>query len=97
PNAIAPSLQKTLPYDPVKSFAGISRISIQPAIIVVNAELAARDVGELIALAKAAPGKLNFASPGQGTSSHLGGELFKILANVEIEHIPYKDGRLAVT
>ena len=97
PNAIAPGLQKALPYDPVKGFAGISRISIQPAIIVVNAELAARDVNELVALAKASPGKLNFSSPGQGTSSHLGGELFKMLAGVQMEHIPYKDGRLAVT
>jgi tripartite-type tricarboxylate transporter receptor subunit TctC len=97
PNAVAPGLQKSLPYDPVKSFAGISRISIQPAIIVVNAEVAARNVGELIALAKASPGKMNFASPGQGTSSHLGGEMFKMLAGVQIEHIPYKDGRLAVT
>lgn len=97
PNAIAPGLQKSLPYDPVKGFAGISRISIQPAIIVVNAEVAARDVSELVALAKASPGKLNFASPGQGTSSHLGGELFKMLTGVQMEHIPYKDGRLAVT
>jgi len=97
PNAIAPGLQKSLPYDPVKGFAGISRISIQPAIIVVHAEVAARDVNELVALAKASPGKLNFASPGQGTSSHLGGELFKMLAGVQMEHIPYKDGRLAVT
>jgi tripartite-type tricarboxylate transporter receptor subunit TctC len=97
PNAIAPGLQKNLAYDPVKSFAGISRISIQPAIIVVNADVAARSVNDLIALAKASPGKLNFASPGQGTSSHLGGELFKMLTGVQIEHIPYKDGRLAVT
>jgi tripartite-type tricarboxylate transporter receptor subunit TctC len=97
PNAIAPGLQKSLPYDPVKSFAGVSRISIQPAIIVVNAEVAAKNVSELIALAKSAPGTLNFASPGQGTSSHLGGELFKMLTGVQMEHVPYKDGRLAVT
>jgi tripartite-type tricarboxylate transporter receptor subunit TctC len=97
PNAIAPGLQKSLPYDPIKSFAGISRISIQPAIIAVNPDVPARTVGELIGLAKASPGRLNFASPGQGTSSHLGGELFKMLANVQMEHIPYKDGRLAVS
>jgi tripartite-type tricarboxylate transporter receptor subunit TctC len=97
PNAIAPGLQKSLAYDPMKSFAGISRISIQPAIIVVHTDVAARNIADLVALAKAQPGKLNFASPGQGTSSHLGGELFKMLAGVQMEHVPYKDGRLAVT
>ena len=97
PNAIAPGLQKGLPYDPVKAFTGISRISVQPAIIVLNAEIPAKTVAELVAMAKAAPGKFNFASPGQGTSSHLGGELFKMLAGVQMEHVPYKDGRLAVT
>ena len=97
PNAIAPGLQKSLPYDPVTAFTGISRISIQPAIIVLNADIPARTVADLVALAKASPGRLNFASPGQGTSSHLGGELFKMLAGVQMEHVPYKDGRLAVT
>ena len=96
PNAIAPSLQKSLPYDPIRSFAPISRISIQPAIIVVNAKVEANTLREFIDLAKASPGKLNFASPGIGTSSHLGGELFKMQANVQMEHVPYKDGPLAL-
>ena len=96
PNAIAPSLQKSVPYDPIKSFAPISRISIQPAIIVVNPKIQANTLRELIDLAKASPGKLNFGSPGIGTSSHLGGELFKMQANVQMEHVPYKDGPLAL-
>jgi tripartite-type tricarboxylate transporter receptor subunit TctC len=97
PSAVAPSIYAHLPYDPLKSFAPISRVSVQPSVIVVSPALGVSNVRELIALAKASPGTLNFGSPGIGTTAHLAGELFKSLANVNIVHIPYKQGSLAFT
>lgn len=97
PNAVAPSIYARLPYDPLRSFSPISRLSIQPAIIVVNPSLGAKTVSDLIALAKSRPGQLHFGSPGVGTTSHLGGELFKSLARVDLVHVPYKTGPLAQT
>lgn len=97
PNAVAPSIYRNLPYHPLNSFAAISRISVQPSIIVVNAGLGVKTVSDLIALAKAKPGALMFGSPGVGTTSHLGGEMFKSLAGVDLLHVPYKTGPLALT
>jgi tripartite-type tricarboxylate transporter receptor subunit TctC len=97
PNGIAPSIYSKLSYDPLRSFAWISRVSVQPAIIVVNPSLGVKSLGDLVAMAKAAPAKLNFGTPGIGTSSHLGGEMFKAVAGVDLLHVPYKAGPLART
>ena len=90
PNAINVSLFKDLAFDPVADFAPVSLVASTPNILVVHPSTPARTVKEVIALAKAKPGTLNFASAGMGSSSHLAGELFRILAGVEIVHVPYK-------
>jgi len=95
--AINPSLYASLPFDPMKDFAPISLIGTVQNVLIVNPGLPAKNVGELIALAKAKPGKLNFASSGTGTSLHLAAELFKVSTAVDIVHIPYKGGAQAMT
>ena len=90
PNAINVSLFKDLPFDPVADFAPVSLVASTPNILVVHPSTPARTVKEVIALAKAKPGTLNFASAGVGSSSHLAGELFRILARADIVHVPYK-------
>lgn len=89
-HAINASLYSKLPYDPVKDFAPITLIARVPNLLVVNPSLPAGNVTELIALLKANPGKYTFASSGNGTSQHLSGELFKTMAGVDMQHIPYK-------
>jgi tripartite-type tricarboxylate transporter receptor subunit TctC len=84
------SLYKSLPYDPVKDFKPVSLIGEQANILVVNPKIPARSVGELIALAKAEPGRLNYASSGVGTAAHLAGALFKAQADIDIVHVAYK-------
>jgi tripartite-type tricarboxylate transporter receptor subunit TctC len=90
PLAINVSLYKKIGYDPVKSFAPVIQIGHLPNVLVVNPSIPAKTVKELVAYAKANPGKLNFSSSGMGTSSHLGGEFFKSLAGISIQHIAYK-------
>ena len=89
-HAINASLYKSLPYDPVKDFAPITLIARVPNMLVVNPDVPAKNVAELIALMKASPAKYTFASSGNGMSQHLSGELFKTMAGVEMQHIPYK-------
>ena len=89
-HAINASLYKNLPYDPVKDFAPITMIVRLPNMLVVNPDIPAKNVTELIALLKSHPNKYSFASSGNGTSQHLSGELFKGMAGVEMQHIPYK-------
>ena len=89
-HAINASLYKDLQYDPVKDFAPITLIARVPNMLVVNPSIPAQNVAELIALLKKNPGKYTFASSGNGTSQHLSGELFKTMAGVEMQHIPYK-------
>jgi tripartite-type tricarboxylate transporter receptor subunit TctC len=89
-HAINASLYKTLPYDPVKDFVPITMIARVPNMLVINPEIPAKNVAELITLLKANPGKYSFASSGNGTSQHLSGELFKSMAGVDMQHIPYK-------
>jgi tripartite-type tricarboxylate transporter receptor subunit TctC len=84
------ALYKKINFDPEKDFAPISLIGSQANILVVNPNVPANTMAELIALAKAQPGKLNFASSGHGAAAHLAGELFKAEAKVEIAHVPYK-------
>lgn len=88
--AINPSAHKSLPYDPVKDFAPVSLCVTTPLYLVVHPTVPATSVKELIAIARAQPGKLTFASGGSGSSNHLAGELFKSLTRVELLHVPYK-------
>ena len=94
--AINTSLYSKLSYDPVKDLAPITLVGTVPNILIVNPSLPVNSVKELIALATKTPGKISFASTGQGTSSHLSSELFKLMANVDLLHVPYKGGPPAV-
>jgi tripartite-type tricarboxylate transporter receptor subunit TctC len=96
-HSINASLYRELRFDPVKDFAPVSRMTEIAAMLVVNPQLPVNSVAELIRYAKANPGKLNFASAGNGTTSHLSGELFKTMAGIDIVHVPYRGGALAVT
>ena len=89
-HAINASLYSKLPYDPVKDFVPITLLARLPNMLVVYPGIPASNVQELIALLKANPGKYTFASSGNGTSQHLSGELFKSMAGVDMQHIPYK-------
>src|SRR5450759_777656 len=91
---IAAPIQNT-PYDPVNDFLPITLATISPNILVVHPLVAAQSVKELIALAKAKPEALNYASSSTGTASHLAGELFKAMAGVNIVRVPYKGASLA--
>ena len=90
PLAINVSLYQKLGYDPLKSFAPVIRIGHLPNVLVVHPSLPVQNVKELIAYAKANPGKLSYASSGNGASSHLAGVLFNLRTGTEIQHIPYK-------
>ena len=96
-HAINASLYSKLPYDPVKDFTPVILVAGVPNVLVVNPALPVNSVAELIAYGKANPGKLNFASSGSGTSIHLSGELFKVLAGVPMTHVPYKGSAPALT
>jgi len=91
------SLYRKLPYDPVKDFAPVALVAVQPNILVVHPEVKANSVMELVTLAKQNPGKLNCASSGAGAAAHLAGELFKTMAGVDIVHVPYKGAQPALT
>jgi len=95
--ATNPSLYRDLTFDPLRDFAPISLIGTVQNVLVVNPALPVHSVAELVALAKKDPGKLNFASPGYGTSLHLAAELFKASEGLDIVHVPYKGGLQAVT
>jgi tripartite-type tricarboxylate transporter receptor subunit TctC len=95
--AMAPSLYKKVNYDPVKSFAPITLVNTSANVLVVHPAVAATSVQALIALAKAKPGQINYASAGSGTSPHLAAELFKSMAAVNLVHVPYKGSPQALT
>ncbi len=95
-HSIGPALQK-LPYDPLKDFTPISQTWSAPNVLLVSPKLGVNNVRELIALARAKPGQLNFASSGIGTIPHLSAELFKSLAGIDIVHVPYKGTGLAIS
>jgi tripartite-type tricarboxylate transporter receptor subunit TctC len=96
-HAINPHLYPNMPYDAQKDFAPILLVATLPNLLVVHPSVPAKDVAELIALARAKPGQLAFASAGNGTTGHLSGELFKKLAGVDMIHVPYKGSAPAVT
>src|SRR6201988_4129471 len=87
---INPSLYETLPFDPLKDFAPISQVFIAANVLAVPTELPVKNVTELVALAKAQPGKLSYAHAGVGTSQHLGAELFKYMAHLDLASVPYR-------
>jgi tripartite-type tricarboxylate transporter receptor subunit TctC len=93
---INPSLYPNLSYDPVQSFEPIGLVGSAPMVLVVNPAVNARDVKALMALARARPGKLNFGSPGNGSTPHLAAELFKSLAHINMVHVPYKGNSQAL-
>ena len=97
PFTINPSLLAKLPYDALTDFAPITLINTTPLVMVVHPGVPAKNVKELIALAKAKPGQLNFGSSGTGGSNHLAGELFNAMAGVKMVHIPYKGNAGALT
>jgi tripartite-type tricarboxylate transporter receptor subunit TctC len=87
---------KQLPYDPVSDFAPITLVALSTNILVVHPSVPAHNVKEIVALARARPGQLSYASAGNGSSQHLGGELLKKMASIEIVHIPYKSATVSV-
>ena len=97
PQITNPFLMRKLPYDPEKDLTPISGVAIVPSVLVVHKDLPVHTVKELIAYARANPGKLNFASAGLGATSHLAGELLKQSAKIDIVHIPYKGTGAALT
>lgn len=96
-NAVQPSLYPKLPYDLARDFAHITSITYGPGIVVVSPSLPIRSVPELIAYAKARPGKVSFGSAGNGAPSHLAVELLKVMAQIDVVHIPYKGMAPALT
>ena len=96
PLTIAPSINAQLAYDPLRDLVPITLVAAVPSLIAIHPSVPARDLKELIALAKSQPGKLTFASAGTGTSVHIAGELFKSMAGVDIIHVPYKGGAPAL-
>src|SRR5205085_2828789 len=92
-----PALRAKLAYDPPRDFAGVSMLATSPFMLVVNPSVAAHSVKELLALARAKPGTLNYGSSGAGSSLHMTGELFKYASGVNIVHVPYKGTAPAIT
>src|SRR5215218_8008074 len=90
PHVINPFLYKKVDYDPIKDFEAVVQFVAAPLLLATNVSVPAKTVKELIALAKAQPGQLNYGSGGSGSSSHLAMELFKSMAGVDLVHIPYK-------
>ena len=88
--AVNPALFKNLPYDPFKDFIPISELVNAPNVLVVRPDSGMKTLADLIAKAKAAPGTFNYASPGAGTKSHLTGELLKLRAGIEMQHVPFR-------
>jgi len=96
-HVIAPLLPQGTPYDPMKDFSHIALFGGPPAVLAVNPQLPANNLKEFVALAKAKPGTLSYGSPGNGTQGQLVAELFKRLAGIDLQHVPYKGASGAVT
>lgn len=97
PHSVNPSLYAKLPYDTVRDFAPVSMAATSPYVLVVHGSLPARNVKELLALAKARPGQIDYASGGSGSSAHLAAELFNQMAGIKLREIPYKGAGPALT
>ncbi len=96
-HVIVPSLFPKMAYDPIRDFAPITVVSSSPLLLVVTPSLPVKNVKEFIALAKARPGELSFASSGSGSSTHLTAELFKTVTRTSMQHVPYKGQSQALT
>lgn len=96
PHTVNPALYKNIPYNTLNDFSPVAQFTTYPNILVVHPSVPAKSVKELITLAKAAPGQLNYGSGGIGTSPHLSAELFRFLAGVNIVHVPYKGGAASI-
>lgn len=96
-HSINPSLQKSLPYDTKRDFTPLALLATGVNVLVVNSQFPAQNVRELIKLAKDKPGSINFASSGVGGANHLSGELFRLMAGIEMVHVPYKGAALAMS
>ncbi len=97
PNAINPSLQPRTPYDPVRDFSMITLMAVSPQVLVVHPSMPVRSARDLIALAKARPGQINYGSSGTGAITHLAMEFFKAKTGTDMVHIPYKGASIALT
>jgi tripartite-type tricarboxylate transporter receptor subunit TctC len=95
--ALSPSLEKNLPYNPNRDFAPVTLLVTIPYVVVVNPAVKANNIRELLALAKAHPGSINYASGGTGSAPHLAGELLNSMSGVRITHVPYKGSAPAIT
>jgi tripartite-type tricarboxylate transporter receptor subunit TctC len=93
---VAAYLYRNLSFDPVKDFLPVARLASVPSVLIVHPSLPAKSVADVIALAKAQPAKIHYSSGGAGTTQHLGGELFRYMANIDIVHVPYKGGAPAL-
>jgi tripartite-type tricarboxylate transporter receptor subunit TctC len=91
------SLYKKLPYDPVRDLAPVTQVYAYPNVLVVNNDVPAKSVAELVALARASPGRLTFGHAGVGTSLHLAGELFALMAHIDLQQVPFRGSSLVVT
>lgn len=97
PNGIAPAMSAKIAYDPLKDFDAISQVVSMPFMMAVHPSLPVRNVKELVALARARPGQLNFGSAGHGSTNHLVSEMLKLAANINMTHVPYKGVAAAMT
>ena len=95
--AVNPKVYKNMPFDPLKDLVPVTQVAYSPNILVVPNDLPVKSVQELVAYAKANPGKVTYASAGVGTTQHLAGELFKVAAKIDIQHVPYRGAAPAVT
>jgi len=96
-HAIAAGLYPKLPYDPIADFAPITQLTSSPLVLTASPQLKAANVAELVAAAKSQPGKMNYASTGNGTAVHIAGEAFRKAAGIDVVHVPYKGGPQATT
>ena len=96
PNAIAPALMADLPYDAARDFVPVILVGTSPNVLVVNPSLPAKNLAELVALAKSRPGKVTYASSGQGSLQHIAAELFSGVAGLQVVHVPYKGSSQAI-
>jgi tripartite-type tricarboxylate transporter receptor subunit TctC len=96
-HAIAAGLYAKLPYDPIADFAPITQLTSSPLVPAASPQFAATNVAELVSAAKAQPGKINYASTGNGTAVHIAGESFRKAAGIDVLHVPYKGGPQATT
>jgi tripartite-type tricarboxylate transporter receptor subunit TctC len=96
-HALSPNLYSRVPYDPIKDFAPVTLLGIAPTVLVINQDVPAKSLQELISLAKSKPGTLAYASGGNGTPPHINAEVFKSVAGVDLLHVAYKGGGPALT